>query len=70
MSFRTIDSKGEQLTCKFCHKPIWYKVSTDRVYEPDGQTLHVENCPNRRAFFKARAVEYAERRRQRRNGEL
>ena len=48
--------------CKFCHKDVLFGFDA-RVYELDGKTLHVENCPNRREHFKALAANNAEERR-------
>lgn len=52
--------------CKFCHKYVLYDDDDlkRRVYELDGKTLHVDNCPKRRAHYKQRASDVTNKRRQ------
>lgn len=58
------NAKGQPLTCKFCHSEVWFHEGSRRYYNVGGETLHVENCETRRAFYKAQAAESAESRRQ------
>lgn len=58
------NSKGQPLTCKFCHSEVWLDENDRRYYDVGGETLHVENCDLRKQFFKNRAAENAENRRQ------
>ncbi len=54
----------KEINCKFCRQKVWYNKITSRVCEVGTDTLHVENCPRRRAHYKGFAAENAEARRQ------
>ncbi len=60
------ESTDKPHTCKFCHKHVWYQPLKSRWYEPGGKELHVKNCPKGQAFYKQRALEYSQARRERR----
>lgn len=61
--FNKTKKDGSEITCKFCHKPIWHHSIEGRIYEVGGAELHVNNCPKRAAYFKSRALDAAESRR-------
>ena len=52
--------------CRFCRKTVLVYDVNGRIYEFDKKTFHVDRCPRRKAAYKRRAAEYADRRRQRR----
>lgn len=54
------------IECKFCHGTIWVGQADSRTYAPGGKEFHVESCPRRAAYFKAKAASVAEASRQRR----
>ena len=64
--FLEVHEDGTPITCKFCHKQIWWDKLGDRVYDVGGLTLHVENCSLRREHFRQQAFERSEAQRQRR----
>jgi hypothetical protein len=61
------NSKGEPLTCKFCHAQVWFDDIDRRYYNIGGTELHVESCERRKQFYKSQAAESAESRRQKLN---
>lgn len=61
--------KRKEVTCKFCGKTTIYDSITKRIYELDGVTFHVKNCPNRAKHFHEKALDDKETERQNRFGE-
>lgn len=54
----------KKIKCKFCHAEVLFDQIMHRIYEQDGVTLHVDNCPRRKAFYKDRALTTFEIKRQ------
>ena len=61
--------KRKEVTCKFCGKTTIYDSITKRIYELDGVTFHVKNCPNRAKHFHEKALDDKETERQKRFNE-
>jgi hypothetical protein len=51
------------IKCKFCRKDVMWNIGDCRVYEADGKTPHVNNCPRRKAHFHSEALTRAEAKR-------
>lgn len=65
--FISHNSKDEPLTCKFCHRPIWFHQVNGRCYEPGGQTYHSLSCPRRQQHYRGLGMNSQESRRQKRS---
>lgn len=61
--FKKTKADGSPILCKFCKKPTWYDQVHNRVYDVGGETLHVDNCPARRAHYRNTALDNAEAKR-------
>ncbi len=63
-SFTITNHDGTPRQCKFCHAPVWYCETTERIFDPGGEVLHVTHCEKAKAYWHQLAMERAEARRQ------
>ena len=47
----------EESTCKFCKANTLFNKVTDRMYNSDGVTFHVDSCPTAKEHYKKEALE-------------
>jgi hypothetical protein len=59
----------EESTCKFCKANTLFNKVTDRMYDSDGVTFHVDSCPTAKEHYKKEALERDARKRSRRLSE-
>ena len=53
----------EKSICKFCKADTLFNKSSDRMYNPDGVTFHVDSCPTAQEYYKKEAIERHARKR-------